>query len=100
VSRDVRTWPHRPVLATVGDFPNVVTHGARCTLVENFDSTIYFSKIMAGGGGIQQVPSLSDQLIPFPASRERYKRVRKQIRRGELYLLPSVINRPFFSDSQ
>jgi hypothetical protein len=49
-------FPHRSVLPTVGVSPNVVPHGGRnfcCHVVrrqmyilENFDSTIYFSKIM------------------------------------------------------
>jgi hypothetical protein len=33
-------WP------TAAGTPSAVGHDARCTFVENFDSTIYFSKIM------------------------------------------------------
>jgi hypothetical protein len=40
------TWPHRPVLPTVGVTPDAVGYNARCTFLENFDSTIYFSKII------------------------------------------------------
>jgi hypothetical protein len=66
VGRGVRYWPHRPVLPTVGDSlaavarsgrdskrrglqrqePDAVSYDVRCTFVENFDSTYYFSKIM------------------------------------------------------
>jgi hypothetical protein len=40
------TWPHWPVLPTVRGTPNAVPHGGRCTFHKNFDSAIYFSKII------------------------------------------------------
>jgi hypothetical protein len=45
VGRGVRTWPHRPVLPTVGVSPNIVPHGGRNSYCRGVRRHVHFSKI-------------------------------------------------------